>query len=123
MTSEQLQHFRHKLEEQRNTLGARIADARIRAEEPIERTGGEAGDVGDASVRDVDVDTQLELGESRTRQLEEIEDALLRIELGEYGICEVCGRPIELDRLEVMPAARLCKNDARHAEIRKPPTL
>jgi len=28
---------------------------------------------------------------------------------GNYGICEVCKKKIEMDRLEVNPAARTCK--------------
>ena len=31
-----------------------------------------------------------------------------RIEKGEYGICESCGDPIPLARLEVLPYATLC---------------
>ena len=120
MTPEQLDHFRRKLERQRAALTPLVAEARERAKEPVESAFGE---VGDDPVRDVVVDTELEVGELRTRQIEEIDDALLRIERGEYGVCEVCGRPIELDRLEAEPTARLCEEDARRADVEKPPTL
>ena len=40
--------------------------------------------------------------------LTDIDAALERFERGEYGICESCGGPIGEDRLEAMPAARLC---------------
>jgi RNA polymerase-binding transcription factor DksA len=43
----------------------------------------------------------------RKEQLEEIEDALSRIEKGTYGICEKSGKSIPEERLEVMPTARL----------------
>ncbi len=39
----------------------------------------------------------------------EIKNALARIEKGTYGLCEVSGEPIELDRLEANPSARTCK--------------
>ncbi len=39
----------------------------------------------------------------------EIKKALKKIEDGKYGICEVCGKPIEEDRLEANPAAKTCK--------------
>jgi RNA polymerase-binding transcription factor DksA len=42
-------------------------------------------------------------------RLKDINDALAKIEDGTYGICEVCGKPIEEDRLEANPAARTCK--------------
>ena len=44
--------------------------------------------------------------------LDEVEAALERLEDGNYGLCEVCGKPIGAARLEAMPAARLCIADA-----------
>ena len=120
MTRKQLDHFRRKLEEQRAVANERIAAAGAHAREPIESAIGE---IGDDPVRDVLVDTALEVGELDTGQLEEIDEALLRIELGEYGLCEECGQPIELDRLEAVPYARLCETDARRADATKRPTL
>ncbi len=38
----------------------------------------------------------------------EIDAALERIELGCYGSCEACQRPIPLERLEILPMAALC---------------
>lgn len=69
------------------------------------------------------IDIALEVGELRRREHEEIEDALLRIERGQYGVCEVCGRRIEMDRLEAAPSARLCKEDARRASFERPPKV
>lgn len=40
--------------------------------------------------------------------LREIDEALNRIATGTYGLCEECGEPIPLARLEVVPYARLC---------------
>ncbi len=44
--------------------------------------------------------------------LDDVEAALVRLEDGTYGLCEVCGKPIGAARLEAMPAARLCIVDA-----------
>ncbi len=40
--------------------------------------------------------------------LRDIEDALAKFDGGTYGQCERCGKDIGADRLEAMPAARLC---------------
>jgi len=40
--------------------------------------------------------------------IKEIDDALRRIEDGSYGKCEFCGKEIGEERLEIVPAARLC---------------
>ena len=41
-----------------------------------------------------------------------VENALSRIENGTYGECEVCGEPIEEQRLEALPYATLCMDHA-----------
>ncbi len=42
------------------------------------------------------------------RKLETIKHALYHAEQGTYGICEVCGQPINPERLEIFPQATLC---------------
>ena len=43
------------------------------------------------------------LGNAHLKELQEIEAALKRIELGTYGICTTCGEPIDRARLEALP--------------------
>src|SRR5215467_7744810 len=40
--------------------------------------------------------------------LAEVQQALVRIENGTYGICANCGQPIPEERLEAIPWASLC---------------
>ncbi|MFA6432531.1 MAG: TraR/DksA C4-type zinc finger protein [Candidatus Paceibacterota bacterium] len=40
-------------------------------------------------------------------QLKEVDAALERIEKGTYGLCETCNKPIEPERLEANPSARI----------------
>jgi RNA polymerase-binding transcription factor DksA len=41
-------------------------------------------------------------------EIAEVDDALERIEVRCYGVCEVCGQAIPESRLEAIPTARLC---------------
>jgi DnaK suppressor protein len=41
-----------------------------------------------------------------------------RMDAGTYGICERCGQPIAEERLEALPAARLCLNCKRERRSR-----
>ena len=43
-------------------------------------------------------------------RLNSIKAALGRIEAGSFGICKVCGKEIEQDRLDANPAAETCKD-------------
>jgi DnaK suppressor protein len=38
----------------------------------------------------------------------EAEHALERLEHGDYGVCEICDRPIPFERLEALPPTRYC---------------
>ena len=51
-------------------------------------------------------------------ELDEIEDALGRLESRAFGLCEDCGRAIPLARLRAMPAARHCLDCQRKLETR-----
>ena len=51
-----------------------------------------------------------------TKSLVEIRKALAKIKVGSYGICGVCGRMIDTDRLAANPSATLCLEDERKRE-------
>jgi RNA polymerase-binding transcription factor DksA len=50
----------------------------------------------------------LSLVQSLRDTLNDVEAALHRMDVGAYGICEGCRQPIGDERLEALPAARLC---------------
>ena len=58
----------------------------------------------------------LSILESIEAELADVEHALRRLDEGTYGTCEACGRPIGSERLDAMPAARLCLDDQAQAE-------
>lgn len=47
------------------------------------------------------------------KRLKEIERALEKIKTQNYGICEKCKREIEIERLNVAPETRFCKECAQ----------
>jgi len=48
------------------------------------------------------------LGEATNAELVRIEATLTRIDGGEYGVCEMCGREISIKRLQALPDASRC---------------
>jgi RNA polymerase-binding transcription factor DksA len=58
----------------------------------------------------------LSILEQVEAELADVEHALRRLDDGTYGTCEVDGEPIPDDRLEAMPAARLCLAHQAEAE-------
>ena len=49
-------------------------------------------------------------------ELADVEHALQRLDDGSYGTCEACGKPIDDERLEALPATRFCLEDQARAE-------
>jgi DnaK suppressor protein len=49
-------------------------------------------------------------------EMDEIQDALERIDVRSFGICEECGEPIPMSRLLAIPTARLCVRCKRGRE-------
>ncbi|MGQ9508398.1 MAG: TraR/DksA family transcriptional regulator [Thermodesulfobacteriota bacterium] len=65
-------------------------------------------DIGDEASNIYNKQILMSLNESERLRLQEVDEALDRIENGTYGICEECGGPISLKRLEVRPWAKYC---------------
>jgi DnaK suppressor protein len=76
-------------------------------------SGSNDNHLADTATETVDREIDYTLEENSTNVLREIDAALERIEAGTYGICEVCGEPIEPERLEHLPWATQCAADAR----------
>ena len=99
---EDLERFRKRLLEERASVESRI---QARTQE-LEGTGDQdAGDQGDEAqsifgreqaIDDNDLDREL---------LARIERALARIDAGTYGVSEVSGKPIPIERLDALPTA------------------
>ncbi len=72
----------------------------------------EPGDVqfdeesGEGDTLNIERERDLALSAQARAQVEEIDHALAKFELGTYGICEVSGDPVPEERLEAIPWAR-----------------
>ena len=63
-----------------------------------------------------DQSLSLDLAAADRKLIKEIDDALKRIAEGTFGICELTGKPIKLERLEELPWARYSIEAARELE-------
>lgn len=67
-----------------------------------------ARDVGDQALMDLERELGISLMEMRNRRRQSIDEALMRLHEGTYGICAECGVEISEKRLQVVPFAKLC---------------
>lgn len=66
------------------------------------------GDIYDQASSERDRELGLLLGDREREKIHSIDEALLRIDEGDYGICEECDEDIPLGRLKAMPFTRHC---------------
>jgi DnaK suppressor protein len=99
---EKLEHFRsllltqlHQLTEQIKTDQAAALDYDDAVKDSV-----------DLSVLDLNKEIALRLGERGSKLVADIDQALLRMKEGSYGLCNRCGHPIDERRLEALPTAR-----------------
>jgi DnaK suppressor protein len=109
-------HLEQKLREKERELQSELA-----------RIESEAEAAGDREVRDSTDDATASQGTSEafeegtivSETLEQVQDALHRLEDGTYGTCLICGRPIEPARLEALPWAPNCLEDQEKLDARR----
>ena len=112
------EHLRKELLEHRERLLGTIEHHDIGNASLTEETGELLSGSNDNHLADTATETyerELDEGleEDAGEQLHQVEKALARLESGEYGRCEICGKEIPVERLEAVPWTTLCIDDAR----------
>ncbi|MGE5614142.1 MAG: TraR/DksA C4-type zinc finger protein [Bacillota bacterium] len=122
MDREKAEHYRKLLDEQlnrvNNTIGLMKQNKSAEQDKysPTELSNYDNHPAEMASeLFQVEMNTALRVhGESI---LQEIKDAIAKIDKGTYGYCEICGKEIPAERLEAIPYARMCvkcKNESEN---------
>ncbi|CAG36213.1 RNA polymerase-binding protein DksA [Desulfotalea psychrophila] len=104
MDKDVLEHFRQQLLDKRQeilqevdkTLGD-MTDQTANIPDPNDRATVESGR-----------NFELRLRDRERKLLGKVDAAIVRLEEGEFGICEACGEDITLKRLEARPVTTLC---------------
>lgn len=120
LTPEDLAALRRLLQARRQSVAQRLAAqlaGRSRAEHAREVR---LQDDDDAPQRDADREVDLAQSDQGTLELQAIDDALARVDAGDYGTCADCDEPIPLARLQLEPQARCCIACAMRRERARP---
>lgn len=103
MNAVRLKHFRRLLLDQ---LRQQTEQVRTDQAAALELHDDGVKDSVDLSVLDLNKEIALRLGERSSQVVADVDQALLRMKEGGYGICARCGKPIDERRLEALPTAR-----------------
>ena len=103
MQREKLAHFKQILLSELQGHADHVSADQAAA---IELSDDDVKDTVDMSLMDVNKEMALRLGERESQMIADIDQALLRIQEGSYGVCAHCGKFIDERRLEALPTAR-----------------
>jgi DnaK suppressor protein len=123
MNKKQMESFRKALLEKRTEVNERIEHWREVALESNykETTGDHSGytsHMADQGTDAMEREKAFLFLSREEKYLQQINQALQLMDLGEYGICRVCGKEIDIKRMEVVPTTRICV-PCKQAESKK----
>lgn len=103
MNELQLEFFRQKLK----TWKAEILEATKETIQHLQDESEKHPDIADRATSETDRSLELRTRDRQRKLISKIDEALWRIDQGEYGYCEESGEPIGVARLEARPIATL----------------
>lgn len=114
LSSQEQQTFRHKLMKQKEELEAHLEhndhyDLESEADqESVSELSNYDNHPGDTATFLYEREKDIALNEHAEQELKDINHALERMDKGEYGQCESCGKDIPNDRLQALPTTTFC---------------
>ena len=104
--------LKHMLEERRGEIHAEVQGKmrNVRAEGTWGGKKNEVVDAVESAEADIQEDIEFALVQMKSETLNKINDALMRLEQGDYGNCFDCGEEIAEKRLRALPFAVRCKD-------------
>ena len=104
MDNKQQQNFKEQLEKMKSDV---ISDVEQTLADMTSQNGN-IPDPNDRATMESDRSFELRLRTRERKLLDKIDEAIVRIDEGTYGICEECGNEIRIKRLEARPVAKFC---------------
>lgn len=115
MNKKQQEHFRAILLQRKKEF----MDEMERTVHHLQDEAANFPDPNDRATQEEEFGLVLRTRDRELKYIKNIEDALQRIDEGEYGYCEACGVEIGVRRLEARPTATLCIDCKTLDEIRE----
>src|SRR5919201_1192235 len=119
VTRSRYTELKRMLEDRRREIQAEV-QGRMRGVREEGSWGGKLNEVLDAvesAEADIQEDLEFALVQMKSETLNKINDALMRLEQGDYGYCFECGEEIAEKRLRALPFAVRCKDCEEAREV------
>lgn len=108
-----IDQLKEKLESEKTTIEKELGsfateDDKVKDNWNTRYPNREMGNMEEEADEMQEYDNMLSVEHNLETRLKDIHSALSKIEKGEYGKCEKCGKEIEEERLMANPEAKLC---------------
>jgi DnaK suppressor protein len=116
--AEIMERQRKALLEERESLREQLRDLGVNPDDPASVEFQFDQGLADSAQTTAERHRVMSIAEGLRTNLDDVEHALRRMDVGTYGSCENCGRQIAVERLEAIPFARLCFECKQKARTR-----
>ncbi|GAB6989052.1 TraR/DksA C4-type zinc finger protein [Paenibacillus pini] len=124
LNSAQLKELEHTLHEEKKDLERHFSVEEEDQGDLSESLTDSTGELSSYDNHPADMGTEtfergrdLAVDEKLSSELEQVNAALSKIDKGEYGVCEVCGKDIPFERLQALPYTPYCIDDTPEKNI------
>ena len=104
LKSQDVRRFQERLKAERDAIESRIATNKHGIQETVQDKSG-VGDSSDESNLLYEREAEIDENARDQKELAQVKRALDRIDQGTYGLSEISGKPIPMERLEAVPYA------------------
>jgi len=105
LTDEELLFFKRELEKKQKKI---LLNLKNKEQELLQNTSCDLRDEGDHAFFAADSSTNNAILQEQYKMLKQINRSLKRIDLGTYGVCNLCEETINIERLKVTLFAEQC---------------
>ncbi len=117
------QQIRAHLEAERKRIAEELAISKASQSMEDRREGSPFGKREEEATESMELEKRLTLENRLQLMLTEVEKAIVKLENGTYGICDMCNTHIDPARMEALPQAILCMNCRQNLKNAKAPII
>ncbi len=105
MSKKTINQLTARLKERRHYL---LKEVKLRLKEFKNSGTDRLTDTADIASNLIEDEIVMSIAQGEAREIEQIDNALIKVKKGKYGICENCGKSINKQRLMAIPFVNLC---------------
>jgi DnaK suppressor protein len=102
--------IRSRLEAEKKRIQDELTQLNVERPMDERREGSPFGKREEEATESMELEKRLALESRLKNLLAEVECAIQKMDAGTYGVCDICGQPIDPARMEALPQAIMCLN-------------